>query len=421
MLRLNRIGIDLSLAALGHGLEKGIALVVITVLVRHVDKVSMGQFFYAISVCGLVVMLTELGTSRHLVRAVASDRERAADHLRAVLRLRLPLLGFALILINATVALMEPSLTTTFLLCSVYVLAGDLYYAFGATLLGMREVAARCTTGLIGPGVLLVLVPMAAHQQWTMGEILIAYAFSSVVMTGLTWRYTVRRTGTSLREVGTDTRAMLGSSLPLFMLSLLMLAHARADEIMLAGIRGFGEVAAYAAAYKMAEVSRAVIRPVTMVFFPIMSAAAAEHTPVRYRRDARRLIGGSAAAGLVIAGAVILLAPTMIPAIFGAAYGEATAIVQILFLVTPALFASQSAMTVANAMHIDRMAIGIVTAALTANVLLNAAVIPQWGAIGAAYTTVATESLMAVGLLLILERSLRQRIGAPVIAPGWQP
>jgi len=297
------------------------------------------------------------------------------------------------------------------------VLAGDLYYAFGATLLGMRAMAARCITGLIGPGMLLALVPLAAYRQWTLQQILIAFALSSLLMTGVSWRFTLQRIGRAPAGMGMNPRELLSSSLPLFILSLLMLAHARTDEIMLAGLRGFSEVAGYAAAYKLVEVSRTVIRPVTMVFFPIMATALIELGPARYQRDVRRLIGGSISVGLLVAIDVILLAPFIVPWIFGAAYGETIAITQILFLVTPALFAGQTALTVANAMHLDRPAIGIVAAGVIANITLNALIIPQWGAIGAAYTTVATESLIAAGLILLIERKLSVRIGAQADAP----
>lgn len=407
---MKRIGIDLSLAALGHFLEKIIGLAVIIILVRHIDKVSMGQFFYAIGICSIVAMLTELGTSRHLVRAVAGDTGHAAAHLQQVLRLRLPLLLAALVIVNLSVVLIAPSLSIIFLFCSIYVLAGDLYYAFSATLLGMRAVAARSITGLIGPCVLLMLVPFAAYRQWSLEQIVIAYALSSLLMTGISWRYTLRRVGRTAGGAVTSLRELFSSSLPLFILSLLMLAHARTDEIMLANLRNFSEVAAYVAAYKLAEVSRTLIRPITMVFFPIMSATLVAHGPLRYRRDARRLIGGSAAIGLLVALVVIPLAPFIVPRIFGAAYSEATAIAQILFLVTPALFAGQMAVTAANTLHLDRPAIYIVTMGLIANIALNAMIIPQWGAIGAAYTTVATESLIAVGLLFVIERGLRKQI-----------
>ena len=410
MRRLNQIGTDLSLATLSHALEKGIALFVIAILVRHIDKVSMGQFFFAISVCSIIAMLTELGTSRHLVRIVSHDSAHAATYLQQVLRLRLPLLLIALMLINVSVALVEPSLNSVFLLSSIYVLAGDLYYAFGATLLGMRAVAARCATGLIGPCVLFALVPLAIYSQLTLEQILIAYALSSLLMTGFAWWFTVRRIGQMKFQPVSDLRELLGGSLPLFLLSLLMLVHARTDEIMLAGLRGFSELAIYAAAYKLVEVSRSLIRPITMVFLPILSTTLSKVGPLRFRHNARRLVGYSAVAGVLVALLVILLAPIIIPWIFGANYRAAIAVTQVVFLVTPALFAGYTAMTVANALRLDRPAIGIVTIGVLANISLNAIIIPQWGAIGAAWTTIATELLIAAGLIYTIERMLTNRI-----------
>ena len=73
-----RITSNIALTAAGQGIEKGIAFVVIAVLIRYLDKSLMGEYFFAISVLSLVVLLTEGGTSRHLVRSVAADTTKAA-------------------------------------------------------------------------------------------------------------------------------------------------------------------------------------------------------------------------------------------------------------------------------------------------------------------------------------------------------
>jgi len=121
---------------------------------------------------------------------------------------------------------------------------------------------------------------------------------------------------------------------------------------------------------------------------------------------------------------VIPLAPFIVPWIFGTAYHETTGITQVLFLVTSALFVGHTALIVANALRLDRLAISIVAGGVIANIVLNAMTIPQWGPIGAAWTTVATESLIAVGLLLVIERRLRERTGAQAdatMSPEWLP
>lgn len=75
---------DLICALLGNTINKLFGFVIVVVLARYIDKSSMGEFFFAISVASIVVMLTELGTSRHLVREIAGDRTGAAGYLAQV-------------------------------------------------------------------------------------------------------------------------------------------------------------------------------------------------------------------------------------------------------------------------------------------------------------------------------------------------
>ncbi len=75
---------DLICALLGNAINKLFSFVIIAVLARYIDKSSMGEFFFAISVTSIVAMLTELGTSRHLVREIAGDRTGAAGCLAQV-------------------------------------------------------------------------------------------------------------------------------------------------------------------------------------------------------------------------------------------------------------------------------------------------------------------------------------------------
>ena len=124
-----RITSNIALTAAGQGIEKGIAFVVIAVLIRYLDKSLMGEYFFAISVLSLVVLLTEAGTSRHLVRSVAADTTKAAELLGQVLRFRLMLIAVALVLTNICAALISPDLLEIFFWLSIYIFANDLYFA----------------------------------------------------------------------------------------------------------------------------------------------------------------------------------------------------------------------------------------------------------------------------------------------------
>jgi O-antigen/teichoic acid export membrane protein len=398
----------ISIAALGHGVEKVIALVVVTVLVHNVDKTLMGEFFFAISVCTAAALLNEFGTSRYLVRAVAQDEARAGAHLSSVLRFRLPMLAVTFVAINGVVAAVAPGLLWVFAFTSIYILAESLYYAFGSTLVGTGAISARIVTGLIGPVCLLVLVPTAILLGWPFERIVIVYALATTAMAAIAFVVVVRRIGSvTVWSRTVSLRSIVAQCVLLFAVNLLILLHSRIDEWMLAALRDFREVAGYAAAYKLAEVSRAAIRPITMVLFPVFAGAVARAAWQEVRSHARRTLAMVALISLAVAVGVIAIAPWIVPLMFGADYPETVGITRVLFLATPALFIGYAAIPINSSLRLDRQTLVIAAASLTLNAVLNVFIIPRWGAIGAAWSTLASEVLFSIGMLMLLGYTLR--------------
>jgi O-antigen/teichoic acid export membrane protein len=409
----------LSIAAVGHVLEKAIALIVVTVLVHHVDKALMGKFFFAISVCTAAALVNEFGTSRYLVRAIAQDRHSAAAYLGGVLRLRLPLLALTVITINGIVAVVAPELVWIFIFTSFYILFENLYYAFGSTLMGVGAVSARVITGLTGPLLLLILVPATTLLGWSFHHIVIMYAAATTVMAAVAFIIVVRRIGpVTIFGNAAPVRSIIAQCSLLFAVNVVLMLHSKVDEWMLAAMRDFRDVAGYAAAYKLAEVSRTVIRPITMVLFPLFAAAAAKAAWDQVRTHARNTLLTAALFSAVVAVCVIGLAPWIVPLLFGRDYPETVAITRVLFLAAPALFVGQVAMLINSSLHLDKETLGFAVAAVLLNVGLNLIAIPRWGATGAAWVTLTSESLLAICLVTLLTFKLRAPATRAASAPA---
>jgi O-antigen/teichoic acid export membrane protein len=420
---------DLLLALIGNVIHKLLGFVIIAILARYIAKSDMGEFFFAISVATVVAMLTELGTSRYLVRAISEDAQNAAQSLESVIFLRLPLITVALLLMAISVWAIEFVSPKIFLLTSAYVLLNDFYYAFGATLVACRALFLRVLTILIGPGILVLFVFAGSELGWSFDRILVAHVVSSVVMVTMAALITRRIIGPLPRvlKIGA-VRKLVAASLPFFMLGILALAHARLDEVMLAALKTYEDVANYSASYKLLEVSQFVIRPLTMVLFPVLVAAAARRSWPEYRKKALHLVLGAATVGLALSVIVVPGAYLIVPVIFGPDYQSSVPITRILFLAAPALFAGQAAVLLALALHLDRKAIIITACGLIGNGLLNLAVIPRWGAVGAAWTTLVSETLVAVilvaAILIYLHRELvnaSQEAAIPTVNRGGMP
>lgn len=401
---------QLWIAVLGYGLEKLIALGVVTLLIHHVAKVTMGKFFVAISVCSVAALVVEFGSARYLVRATAQNVGGAAAWLGGVLTFRLPLLGLALLTINAVVAVTAPSLLWIYVFTSIYVLLENLYYAFGATLTGLGAIGARVATGLVGPLCLLVLVAPAMLLGWSFDRIVVMFAVASTLMAGVGLLVVVKRVGwPPIFRGAVPMRGIIAECQWLFAVNVAVLIHAHLDQWMLASMRNYREVAGYAAAYKLAEVSRSAIRPITMVLFPHFSAAVSNAAWEQVRTHGTRALGAAALISLFVAIAVYAAAPWIVPLLFGRQYPESIAITRVLFVGTPALFVGFVATAIGMSMHLEKQLLAFAGASIALNFVLNLAAIPRWGPLGAAWTTLVSESFFCVSVVASLASNLHLR------------
>src|SRR6266511_2757302 len=92
---------DLALATLAEVIQKLSGYAVLAILARHFDQPRMGKLFFAMALASVIAAGTELGTSRYLVRAVATGPEAALRRLGEVVALRAPLALGAFLLLAA--------------------------------------------------------------------------------------------------------------------------------------------------------------------------------------------------------------------------------------------------------------------------------------------------------------------------------
>lgn len=416
MLRTQNLATDMGYAFVGNALHKAFGFLIIAVLARYIAKPEMGQFFLASGIATIVAMFTELGTSRHLVRTVAREPADAARSLGLVLGLRIPLVALALAGTAVACAALGVASFGVFLSVTAYILVGDLYYAYGAVLIARRAIVRRAATLLTGPVILLAAVGVGSRFGWSFDLILLLHAASSVAMLIVAAAVTHRLIGSGpTRPERGQLPALVMSSLPFFLVSLLALASSRVPEIMLAALSGYEEVASFAAAFKLLEVSRFVIRPLAMVLFPVFAAASVSASLAAHRGSVRRLVAGSAAVGVALALLVIPTAGLIVSWVYGPDYADSAGVTRVLFMATPALFVGQAALLVALAFDLERPTIAILVGGVLGAIVLNAVLIPLRGPTGAAFATLASELTIAAALLIMISVFARRQTAA---SPG---
>jgi len=409
---------DLALATGGEVVQKLSGYAVLAILARHFDKAAMGRLFFAMALTSVVAAATELGTGRYLVREVATRPEAALRRLGEVIALRAPLALGAFLLLAAGVSLTRPGLAPILLPAAVAGLLNDLSYSFGAFLVGRREVGLRLATGLSGPIVLVTLVALAVSRGATLPQVLLCYVVAALVPLAAGALVIRRRFGRfPLASLGKGVAAGR-ASLPFFLLTALGIAHFKVDALLLFALATPTAVATYEAGYKLFEVSRFVVRPTATVFYPLSAELAGRGDWEGFARTLRRLLvlaGGVAAA---ISLAVLVAAGLIVRLVWGGTYGDTAAVLRILYLAVPPLYLGFIATFLAGALHREGAAARVLALCLAANVALNLFAIPRWGPLGAAWTTLITETLAASWILWLVYGALRVKAASGVAEPA---
>jgi O-antigen/teichoic acid export membrane protein len=410
---------DLALAMGSQLLQKLTGLVVIMVLVRHLDKAVMGQFFLAGVLTTFLALATELGVNRHLMRRAAQEPKDALTALGQVLVLRLPLMLVGYALLVGAVFVVQRELTVPVLLTGLYVLLQEYYYTFSSLMLGLRRVGMRLLSMLIGQSLTVALVLLAVALGAGLAAVLLAYVIANLAMVVLTAVLIRRKIGPfPLRVEAPEAWRIVQQSLPFFLLGVLGTIHFKVDSLMLGLLRGYEQVATYEAAYKVLEVSRFVVRPAAMIFFPLCSEVAARGDWHTYRLVLRKLVATTGALSLAMAGGVLIVAGWVVSLVYGPDYAESSAVLRILFLSVPAVYLGFVASFLAPSLNLERRAVTVTGACLLLNVVLNLFWIPGLGARGAAWATLVSETVLAAWLLGMIATKLTALQGVAVPATG---
>ena len=389
-------------------LQKLVGFLVIALMTRHLSRERMGEFFLAAALGTVAAQATELGTSRHLIRTAARDHAGALGHLSRVLALRLPVMALAYVLVNAACFIVKPSLSPTLLLVSFYLLLQDLTFTYSAFFVGLERYGYRVAVEFVGQVLLASLVLLLTYEGGGLEAILWAYLGTHATV--LAVMYGVVRAQHGPLRLAWDLDAAAGvarQSLPIFAVTLLDTMHFKADTVMLGFLRPLSDVASYEAAYRLFEVSRLVIRPVALIFFPICVALAARRDWLELQRLFRKLTRMSLLLGAAATLAVVLAAGWVVPLVFGSRYHDSVPLVRVLFLTAPILFTGLLAVALIHTLHQERLAIRAALGCIASNVLLNAIAIPRWGPLGCAWVTLVTQTLWTVWLSRIVLQRLR--------------
>jgi O-antigen/teichoic acid export membrane protein len=271
---------------------------------------------------------------------------------------------------------------------------------------------------LAGRVALLMLLQSA---QWLIAVAVLAWLGAPLIGYGLAYAlstllYAVEVTVVA-RKVGCTGRVQLGAratwirlrhAVPLGLTSILAIAYAKLDGMLLYAIQGAAASAGYAAAYRLLDVGNVLPASLNAVFFPMFTYELRDR-PSALSVSARWM----RLSLLVSAPAVVLgelVADPVAGLVFGPRYPDTVLLLRLLLPSFVLVCFEWVFVSMATATGLARRQLQVSVVGVIVNVAANLVAIPVWGARACCLTTLVTE-LVVVGLSWFF---LRGRLPGPV-------
>jgi PST family polysaccharide transporter len=397
-------------------LNVALGIVTVALLTRALGTDGFGIWSAASAFVAMFLYLTDFGTTQIAVQKMSGEPEREADWIAATLvaRAMASSAAFVLCLGAITFGLSDPEARQVAALLAIGVLLaipGALVVVFQSRL------RAEVTMGLVTLesvgwflGVLVLSGGNASVTEYAAVFVLVAgVAAGFEVLAAVRWATVRLSAGRSL------WRELLRVSLPLGVAGVLVTVHHRIGAVLLLNLEGDDEAGLYGAAFRLLEALHILPMAVMSTIFPVLAASYG----IDARRTRRFVEVAITSLGILsfpfLAGSVVV-GDQLMSTLFGGEFEEAGSVLPVMMIAFVAISFGYLTGYFVSILSIQRFYVLLGGLGVIASVALNLALIPSWGAQGAAWATAGTETMVAVIAYVFVVRNLDFRPSVSRIA-----
>lgn len=402
--RVNTLVRNTSCMVIGQALSLLIQGAYFVIMIRSLGVQQYGAFIAPIAFAQILSPFVGFGGSNLLIKNVAQDRTKFSEYWGNLLFMTFASgLTATVLVIGVARMVLPPSIP---LLVIVFVSIAELLFSrlIDCSAMAFQAVERLNVTAqlvvcgaflrLLGIGALALILHAPTAQQWSF-----VYLLTTIVGATLGLAWVQLRIG-SPRLALTAIRKELVEGLSFSASLSAQSIYNDIDKTMLARMATLDAVGVYAAAYRLIDVAFMPVRCLLNAAYPGFFRAGREgiNSAVGYRR---RLLPKAAGYALLASLCLIVGAP-IVPHVFGSEFErsvEALRLLALLPLLKTVHYFLADTLTCTGHQHF-RSLIQVLVAGF--NVLLNLWVIPAYSWRGAAWSSVASDSLLAVAMYAAL-------------------
>lgn len=370
--------------------QKLVAFVAFTLVARFVGPQITGAYFYGVSVTSVFVILSDLGMTPVVIRAIASGKEEAQRLFGAAARAKLILAPIA-VLASLGYGVMRGESTeimATIAVACVAMAADAFHLVLYGALRGRQDLKPEAYGMFIGQTLTGIAAVTAAYSGF--GSVGLAAALAIGSLWNVVWAlYNLRKYKISfVVPLVSDFKTLFHQALPFAIAGISVKVYSYVDSLMLQAYKGETAVGYYAVAYKLTYAMQFLPLTFTAALYPALAAAHAN----KEHDELRKVFMGSyrlmAAIGFPIAAGLSALAPRIIPLLYGTKFLASIPAMSVLPWVLLPIFMDFPVGALLNGSHRAHLKTTTMVATMLINAVLNAFLVPAYGPLGAAWAGV---------------------------------
>lgn len=400
-----RLARNLTLQAVSQGVGIVVSVITVAVLSRRLEAEAFGGYNFLFTFILFFLAFNDLGLPTTLLREITQTPARTRELVQNIIGLRLVMAALSICIgwgvvqwLNLPPAYRLPQMVFLLIL-PIQALATPFVIMQSRIQIG-RSVAAEMVSRIVGLAALLTAVAFGQGLLWVAVALVIGEAAGAATVLTMTWRDVppVPRF-----DLGV-WRATVRMSLPLSGTSLLAAALNRIDMVLLQKMSltpeaGLVRVGYYGSAYRVPSLCERVPQLMMGTIFPMMISFAAKDIAALRRLYRKTLLQLSLLA-LPMVGVVHVAAPYVVRLWMGPEYMPVVPLMRALIWASALLYVALPPANLLIALRRQKINFWLMVPATALNIALNLVWIPKYGAIGAAWATVAAYGFLAAGYLI---------------------
>ena len=380
-------------------LRMGAGLFVGAWVARYLGTEQYGLFNYALAFVSLFTPIFTLGLDDVIVRHLVGESSNKEEILGTTFGLKLMGGIVSVLLVVGTIFFLETDKTLTIWLVTILAITGIFRAADTIDLWFQSQVQSKYSviakniayllSILIKVGLILSKASLVAFAWVTLGEIVMG-AIGLIVIYQFrgssrlwNWRWNL-----------TTAKSLLRESFPLIFSGFAILIFMKIDQIMLGQMKGDGEVGIYSAAVRISELWYFIPTTIVSSVAPTIYAAKQKSEGHYYKRIGQ-LLRLLTYISLVISIPMTFLSKYVVGIMFGSGYVDAGPILAVHIWASLFVFMGVATSPWFIAEKLNHVSPGKTLFGAILNVILNFLLIPEYGGIGAAIATIASQAVAA--------------------------